>query len=164
MKRIIALVLSILCCFALTIGFNSCKQKANESGDVFYMEYKGTKIELGAKADGVISALGEAKSVKELGDCGGLGAQVKYTYSDIELYTLKSADGESVDGISFTSDLVSTSKGISIGDSSDKVTEVYGQPTEQSSGAMIYTEGNMSLKFKLSNGVVSAIDYLRTTK
>lgn len=164
MKRIIAWVLSILCCFALVIGFNSCQQEAKESGDVFYMEYKGTKIELGAKADSIISALGEAKSVKELGDCGGLGAQVKYTYSDIELYTLKSADGETVDGISFTSDLVSTSKGIFIGDSSDKVTEAYGQPTEQSDSSMIYTEGNMSLKFKLDGGVVSAVDYLRSTK
>ena len=165
MKRIITWILALVCCLALEFTFVACNGGEQENkGDIFYMSYNGTKIELDTKAAGVISALGEANSVKELGDCGGLGAQVKYTYNDIELYTLKSGDEETVDQISFTSDLVSTSKNISLGDSKDKVIEAYGEPTKQSDGDILYTEGDLTLKFKLEGGKVSAIDYIRVTK
>lgn len=167
MKRIITWILALVCCLTLEFTFVACNggEKAEEkNGDIFYMTYNGTKIALDAKAAGVLSALGEANSVKELGDCGGLGAQVKYTYNDIELYTLKSDDSETVDHISFTSDLVSTSKNISLGDSKDKVIEAYGEPTKQSDSEIRYTEGDLTLKFKLDGGNVSAIDYMRVTQ
>ena len=164
MKRIVAFILALGCCVGLALTFCSCNDKGTGGNDIFYMEYNGTKIELGAKSDSVISKLGTAKSVKELGDCGGFGAQIKYTYSDIELYTLKSNDGETVDQIEFTSDLVSTSKNISLGDSKDKVIEAYGEPQEQNDRDIMYTEGNMTLKFKVDGGKVVAIDYIRSTK
>lgn len=166
MKKIIASILALICCVTLVFAFNACQEEPQNNNDgIFYMEYKGTKIELGAKAEGIISALGNAKSIKELGDCGGLGAQIKYTYSDIELYTLKGSNGEeTVDQIGFTSDLVSTSKKISLGDSKEKVLEAYGAAQEQSDSNIIYTQGQMTLKFKIKNQKVVSIDYIRTTK
>ena len=163
MKRIVAFVLALTCCVALALVFSACNDNGTSGDNIFYMEYNGTKIELGANADPVISKLGTAKSIKELGDCGGFGAQIKYTYDDFELYTLKSGDDETVDQISFTSDLVSTSKNISLGDSKDKVIEAYGE-SQQTDRDIMYTEGNMTLKFKLDGGKVVAIDYIRSTK
>lgn len=165
-KKIMLAVAAVVCCLLMTASLAACDsgEKQKESGDIYYITYDGTKIELGAKAEGVLGALGEAKEVKELGDCGGLGAQIKYSYNDFDLYTLKSGDNETVDQITLRSDLVSTSKGICIGDSSDKVIEAYGEPASKSDKELKYVSGELILKFKISGGSVTDIDYIRVTQ
>ena len=165
-KRALALVLALVICIAAAACMSACngEQSTEDEGtDIYYIEYKGTKIKLGEAAEGVLKALGDAKSVKELGDCGGLGAQVKYTYDDFDLYTLKSGDKETIDQISFRSDLVSTSKGICIGDGEAKVNEAYGDDFTVSKGVRSYVDGNLVLKISIANGAVDAIEFIRVT-
>ena len=174
MKRFLATVLAVLCCVCATFALASCdggddsslegNNGGSSSADIFYIKYGDTKISLGAKAEPILKALGEAKSVKELGDCAGLGAQVKYEYDNFNIYTLKNDDGETIDEIAFTNDISVTPKGICIGDEADKVTDKYGKPSTQSSKAIIYTSGRNNLKFGLSNGYVSSIEYVRTAQ
>lgn len=171
MKRFFISLIAILCCACALITFVSCdNDKDTDDGNggnnvdttsIFYVKYGDTKIELGKKAAPILKALGDAKSVKELGDCAGLGAQVKYTYDNFDLYTLKNDEGETIDEISFTSDIAVTPKGICLGATADEVTDAYGKPTSQSEKAIIYTKGKNSLKFGLKNGEVSSIDYVR---
>lgn len=172
-KRFLISIVAILCCVCTAITLASCggdkdsdkeESGSNAAASIFYFKHKNTKIELGKDAKTVFNAIGEAKSVKELGDCAGLGAQVKYTYDNFDIYTLKSNDGETIDEISFGNDLVETSKGISIGADAKDVTDAYGTPSTQREDAIIYTQGRNSLKFGLDNGKVSSIDYIRAAK
>lgn len=166
MKRALALALALICCLSVAVSFVGCNGGEKESGkdSIYTVNYNGTDIALGADAKGVLKALGTAKDVKELGDCGGLGAQVKYSYNDLDVYTIKNDKGETVDQITFRNDLVATSKGICIGDSSDKVLSAYGEPTSQSDTEIKYVDGKMVLKFKLEGGNVTDIDLIRVTQ
>lgn len=167
MKKILMSLMCLILCFGLIAAFSACDSEEEPGGsskDIYYVEYNGVKIELGAKSDSVIKALGEASSVKELGDCGGLGAQIKYSYADIDVYTLKTDEGETIDQISFTSDIAVTPKNICLGSNSEAVTEAYGEPTEKNDADIRYIDGSMVLKFKLEGGAVSAIEYIRITK
>jgi hypothetical protein len=167
MKKIIIGVLCVLICFTMIAALSSCAEKETEKGndaELYTVKYKGVSIKLGADAKGILDKLGEAMSVSELGDCGGFGAQVKYTYGDVAVYTLKNDEGETVDQIDLKSDLVSTSKGISIGATADEVTAAYGEPNEKSDKDMRYIDGNNVIKFKLEGGSVKDISIMRITK
>ncbi len=168
MKKLLSLVLAILCCLTCVACLASCdgekpeetKGESNNS-DIYYVKSGNTKIALGADAKGIFEELGAAKSVSELGDCGGFGAQVKYVYDNFNIYTLKNDNGETIDQISFTSDLALTSKGICISSTKDAVISAYGEPTVQNEKELRYTTGQNVLKFGIDNGVVSSVDYIR---
>ncbi len=169
MKRFLSVVLALLCCVACVGMLAGCGEQEETQGgdgtnDIFSVEYKGTKIQLGADAADIISSLGEAKSVDNQGDCFGLGAQIKYKYDNFNIYTLKSESSEIIDGISFTSDIVTTSKGICISSDSSKVIEKYGEPTTQDDSAIRYKEGKYILKFGIEDGAVTKIDYITETQ
>ncbi len=167
MKKIICVILAILCCVVCIGALAACGDETDEpddDSDIYYIEYEGTKIKLCDKADGVLDALGTPKSVDELGDCGGFGSQVKYKYDNFNIYTLKNDKGETIDQISFTSDLVATSKGICLYASADEVLKKYGEPTKQDDTEMRYQKDNLLLKFELENGIVTEIDYFNISK
>ena len=70
-------------------------------------------------------------------------------------------DGEKIHKISLLNDLVSTSRGISIGADEASVREAYGKPSAEENGKLIYKSGNLELEFTLKGGSVSAINYRR---
>ena len=166
MKKIFLMILALLLCFASVFSLASCDKEEPQkpAGDIFYTTFNGIKIELGAEAESTISALGEPNEIKQLGDCGGFGAQVKYVYDEFDIFTLKNDKGETIDGISFSNDIPTTSKGICLGDESSKITSEYGEPTQKSDKELRYTKDNFVLKFKLEDGKVTDIDYLRITQ
>ncbi len=161
--KIAALMLAVLMCVSL---FACSKddgdtQDENDDGVAYNVTYNGTKIKLGAKADSVIEKLGEPQDTREIGDCGGLGALVKYSYSSIEVYVLKSkTEGNIIDQITLRDDLVATPEGVCIGDSAEGAKEKLGAPTKESSTALTYESEKYALKLLLSDGSVTGIDYL----
>ena len=166
MKKFVSLILAMLCCLSCAVCFASCEEEestdnANKNTDIYYVKCGTVKIELGADAADVLGNLGTPKDIKELGDCGGFGAQVKYVYDNFDLYTVKSDTAETVDQISFTSDIAVTPKGICISSSKDEVLNAYGEPTLQNEKEIRYTSGQKILKFGLKEGNVSSIDYIR---
>jgi hypothetical protein len=171
-KIIISLLLVTLCVILCV----ACDNKTNapaadndgggkktdnvESKSGFYVEYKGVKITMGAKADNIIEALGEPQSRSEIGDCGGLGAQVRYTYPSVEVYVLESkTDGNIIDEITFRDDTVSTPEGVSIGMSVSDAKKALGEPSSETDDAILYTSGKYVLKVTVENEVVSKISY-----
>lgn len=167
MKKIVkalALVIALICVFTTFIACDSESgniNKENSKGVEYYITYKGTKIELDKKADSVLSALGTPKSTASLGDCGGFGTQTKYVYDDIVVYTLKNDNGETIDQITLSNDIVETEKGICIGSSSEDVLAKYGDPTSRSDSRLEYANGSLYLKFSLDNGEVKSINFIR---
>lgn len=168
LKRFLCLALALTCCFSVCVGLCACDKNeeddeggAAKSNSPFYVVYKDVKIELDKKAEAVLEKLGKANYEDNLGDCGGIGIQMKYTYSDIAINTLKEKDGEMIHKISFESDLVSTPKGISIGSSEGDVRSAYGEPTSEENGKLLYKSNDLELEFTVKNGTVSAVNYRR---
>ena len=166
-KRILSILLALVCVGVLVCSLCACDGEGsgeeNEGGasSPFYVNYKNVKIELDKKAESVLEKLGEPKYSDNLGDCGGIGVQTKYTYDDIAVNTLKEKDGEKIHKIALLNDLVSTSKGISIGDDEASVKEAYGTPSSEANGKLTYKSGNLELEFTLKDGNVTAINYRR---
>ena len=164
-KRIIALVMASMCVCVLAACNDSAGTENNGGIDAtnvkMYVNYNDTVIMLGAKADGIIEALGEPQSKTEIGDCGGLGAQVKYTYPSIDIYVLESkTDGNIIDQITFRDDTVTTPEGAYIGASSSEAKAVLGAPSSASDKALLYNKGNYTLKLSLENDIVCEINYI----
>lgn len=172
LKKSLCLILAALCLCVLA----SCKDegenadgtkeesKKSAAGAVYYFEYNGVKVELGAKADSIISSLGEYKDKKEIGDCGGLGAQVKYSYSSFEVYVLESkTEGNIIDQITFRDDLVETHEGVCIGMSVTEVKKLLGTPTSADSSKLEYLSGEKLLRIGIEGDSVTKIDYMRIT-
>ena len=98
LKKII-LILAALCLVLCLVACDSDKGTTGDDntdaktdknvGVSYFVNYNGTKITLGGAADATISALGTPQSKSELGNCGGLGSQVKYTYTSMYVYVLE---------------------------------------------------------------------------
>ena len=166
--KLLALIITLLCVFSTIAACNAEQnddKKENSSEVEYYVTYKGTKIELDKKADSIISALGTPKKTDSLGSCGPFGSQIKYTYDDLTIFTLKNDNGETIDQITFTNDIAETKKGICIGASSDDVVKAYGTPSEKTDSLIIYKkdcEGyDLYLKFGVENGEVDEINFIR---
>lgn len=164
--KVFAVIIALLCVFSTFVGCNDAQnenkdEKEDSKGVEYYITYKGTKIELDRKADSVLSALGTPKSTASLGDCGGFGTQTKYVYNDIVVYTLKNDNGETIDQITLSNDIVETEKGICIGDSSDDVIAAYGEPNTKTDSKLEYQKGSLYIKFGLENGDVKSINFIR---
>ena len=160
------MILAFACCVALVATLAACNDTEEEdakggSSSPFYVVYKDVKIELDKKADAVLDKLGDAKYEDNLGDCGGIGVQMKYTYDDITVNTLKEEDGEKIHKISFVNDIASTPKGISIGSTEKEVRDAYGEPSSSENGKLIYKSGDLELEFTIKDGSVSAVNYRR---
>ena len=165
MKKIIAIALlcAMLCLCFVACGGDEDKGDNAAQRDIYNIVYNGVTIKLGDNAASVIDKLGEATSVKEIGDCGGFGAQVKYTYPSVVVYTLKNDEGETIDQIDLLDDIVTTPEGIYIGSSASDVENKYGEADSVTDSAIIYNDGNCFLKFGIKNGEVVSVSILRET-
>ena len=163
--RILAVMLALFCTVALMSACTSNDNDDNDKGGSieFYIKYNGTKIELGKDATSVLSALGAPKDTASLGDCGGFGLQTRYTYDNFVVYTVKNDDGETIDQITLSNDIVETPKGICVGDSADDVVKAYGEPDAQSNTKIEYESGSFVLKFGIEGGDVKSINFIRIT-
>lgn len=136
--------------------------KGNEAagGKGYVFTYKDTAITVDGDAGPIVAALGEPASYYEAASCAFDGLDKIYSYSGFELHTYPSGEKDYVSAIVFQDDSVSTGEGVCVGDSVDKVKEVYGQGTEES-GMLVYEKDGMKLCFILDGDVV-AIEYRST--
>ena len=132
---------------------------AASSTDQYAFTYKGTVISMKADAASIIEALGEPKSYTEETSCAFEGLDKNYTYTSFILTTYPDGDTDRVNSLTLKDDTVSTADGICIGDSKDKVEEVYGADAFNGVNAYIITEADASLTVILENDKVSSIQY-----
>lgn len=164
-KRYLYALVACLLCFTAALALCACDDSEKNGGQTsateFYVDFNGVKIELGKKAEDVLSKLGDAKYIDNLGDCGGIGVQMKYTYDNISVNTIKEKNGEVIHKMAFLNDLVSTPKGISIGSSEADVKKAYGEPSSSANGKLTYKSGDLEIEFTVKNGSVSSVNYRR---
>lgn len=132
----------------------------SEKGYVF--KAGDVEIEIEAEAKAYLDALGEPKSYFEAASCAFGDLDKTYTYNGFELNTFSQNGKDYVSAVVLRDDTVATKEGISIGDSVDKVKEVYGDFTSETDTAIVYAKGNMKLCFFIQDDTVVSIEYLNT--
>ncbi|MBQ9783687.1 MAG: hypothetical protein IJW44_04110 [Clostridia bacterium] len=162
MKGILAGILALV--LALCVGLVGCAEKQQEEKEsAFAVVSDGVSVELGADAKEVLNALGESQAQQEVFDCGAGNSRMYYRYGSLDLYTMKTGEGETVDQIDLKDDLATTSRGICIGDTLAKVKEAYGNPSAEEEGQLTYSKDGKHLVFRVSDGTVTGISLIRKT-
>ncbi len=142
-----------------TAAAAAATEGAADDAGMYTFTYKGTTIDLKEAADAICEALGEAKSYTEETSCAFDGLDKNYTYTSFIMTTYPDGDTDRVNSITLLDDTVSTADGICIGDSKDKVEEVYGADAFNGVNAYIMTEGDAQLTIIIDNDKVSSIQY-----
>lgn len=136
---------------------NVTDQSSETDGYVF--ESNGVSIAVDGEAEAYISGLGEPLSYFESPSCAFGDLDKIYTYSGFELDTYSLEGVDYVSAVIFKDDSVSTPEGISIGDSVDKVKELYGEPESEESTIISYVKGKTKLCFLVQDGSVVSVEY-----
>lgn len=115
-------------------------------------------VEVDADVAPVIEALGEPASYFEAASCAFEGLDKIYTYSGFEIDTYPAQDQDLVSAVILKDDSVTTAEGICIGDSLEKLQEVYGEAAEEN-GMLVYEKDGMKLCFILQDDSIVSIEY-----
>ena len=132
---------------------------AAATADKYTFVYKGTNIVMKGEAAPICEALGDAKSYTEETSCAFDGLDKNYTYTSFIMTTYPDGDKDRVNSVTLLDDTVSTVDGICIGDSKEKVEEVYGADCFNGVNAYIMAEGDAQLTVILDGDKVSSIQY-----
>ena len=168
MRKLIA----ILAIFCLVLSFAACSQpqttenvgttpNMGNPGDpnAPYCMYNGAKIALNGDMQVIVNALGEPKSYYESASCAFEGMDKTYTYDSIIIDTYPDGEHDYVYRFWFMDDMVQTTEGIKIGDSSDAVAAAYGAETYNGRSSYIIQKDKYTITINLENGVVNHIEY-----
>ena len=174
---IILLVLSALCISLVACGPSIAENSADESESEsvqsqtsqtpdtpadpgYVLTLNQTDISIGADVEPIVAALGEPTSYFESASCAYQGMDKIYTYGGVIIRTYPNGSADCVLNIEIKDDTVSTKEGVCIGDSKEKVEDVYGVPASSNETSLIYKKGVCELSFILKDGAVSSITYI----
>ena len=124
----------------------------------YVFTYKGNDIYAGEDAS-IIDSLGEYKDYSESASCAFEGKDKQYFYGSFYVTTGTLDGKEFIANYWFVDDTVETNEGLCIGDSKDKVEELYGADGFNGTNAYIYTKDNCELTIILDGDEVSSIQY-----
>ncbi len=130
------------------------------AGAGFVFIHQGVRVDMDAEASAIVAALGEPSSYFEAASCVFEGLDKMYTYGGFELDTYPTDGKDYVSAVIFRDDSVATPEGVMIGDSAEKLQQVYGDPSSTAENLVSYQAGNMELRFILADGVIASIEYL----
>ena len=134
--------------------------QAETAASGFVFIYNGVRIDMDAEASAIVSSLGEPVSYFEAASCAFDGLDKMYTYGGFELDTYPTDNRDYVSAIVFRDDSVTTPEGVMIGDSTEKLQQVYGAPASSSGNLVTYAAGNMELRFILDGDIIASIEYI----
>ena len=118
----------------------------------------GTTVQVDADFAPVLEKLGEPLSYFEAASCAVEGLDKTYTYSGFQIITYPDGEKDCVSTIVLKDDSVSTAEGVSIGESKERLQEVYGSGSEEGN-MIVYAKGDMKLCFIMQNDEIASIEY-----
>lgn len=121
--------------------------------------YNGVTIEMDAEASRIVDQLGEPAAYFEAPSCAFEGIDKVYTYNSFELDTYPTDGQDYVSSVVFKDDTIATMEGVSIGDSADKMEEVYGTGWSDDNGMKVYGKDDMKLCFIFQGDKIVSIEY-----
>lgn len=148
----------------VVIGESNSVSDTNEEKEVldesFAFVHNNVKITPNDLVDPLVTALGSDYTYFESPSCAYIGLDKCYVYKGFSIYTYP--DDNAVDHvlqIVLTDDTLSTPEGLMIGDTKEKVLELYGSDYVESDGSYAYTKGKTSLMIIMKEGRVLSIQY-----
>ena len=135
-------------------------QEKEASDNSFSFVHNNVKITPNDLVDPLVTALGSDYSYYESPSCAYIGLDKCYVYQGFSIYTYP--DDNAVDHvlqIVLTDDTLSTPEGLTIGDASEKVVELYGNDYTESDGSFAYTREKTTLSIIIKNDKVISIQY-----
>ena len=96
---------------------------------------------------------------QQVSGCVGTGMETLYQYDGFDITVLNSGTNDLVYSVYFQSSDISTTEGLSIGDSLEKVQALYGEADTQGGVAWIYSDGSVELILLISDDTVVGIEY-----
>lgn len=171
--RLFAILLAV---FALSSAFCSCDggggnieitlpPDTNVSGtqrdDVFCFSVSGLSIAPGDDLTEILPKLGSYQGFEEFENCAGVGKSKFYHYNGFILSTFTEYNTDFCNTIDITEgSSVTTSEGLGVNDTLDKMISLYGNGYTESYGVYTYTKGSTSLLIKVQNNTVTEIEYI----
>lgn len=141
-------------------GDNGSNGGNNETDAGFAFVYNNVKITPNDLVDPLIAALGSEYTYYESPSCAYIGLDKCYVYKGFSIYTYPDDNGvDHVLQVMLTDDSLSTPEGLIIGDTAQKVMELYGENYTESGGSYAYTSGKTTLMIIMKNGRVDSILY-----
>ncbi|MBQ7415979.1 MAG: hypothetical protein IJW14_02955 [Oscillospiraceae bacterium] len=168
MKKLLTILLSALMVLSLC-ACGEDAQTTEPSGNTntpsttpvgYTFTYNGYQFGVGMSVDAVLSKLGTPRDQYTSNSCAFGGEDTVYYYSSIQISTNDEEGYEKIYSIYLEDDLVTTEKGICIGNTADQVKAAYGEPDAASSDScLIYAKDGMKLRFNMNGDKVSSITY-----
>ena len=169
MKKITVIITAVLMCVCMlaACGKNDVQNDgivspaantAASENSSYTFTYKGKQIYIGQDAS-IIDSLGECKDYSESASCAFEGMDKQYFYGSFYVTTGTLDDREFVTAFWFVDDTVETDEGLCIGDSAEKVEELYGADGFNGTNAYIYDKGECELTIIMESDMVNSIQY-----
>lgn len=136
---------------------------ANISDQRYVFVSNGVILTPDAHMDPLAETLGEPLSYFEAASCAFEGLDKVYTYGGFEVDTYPTAAGDFISAIILKDDTVATQEGVMIGESVQRVTEVYGEPSSSTDTLYTYEKGGSALRFILRGEEIVSIEYVSLT-
>ena len=105
------------------------------------------------------SVLPEADSVYEVPSCAIVGTDNLYNYGSFELTAFDDGTSELIYSILLTDPNITTTEGLALGDTLQKMVEVYGDGYSQQGSAYTYTGDAETLNIIAQNDRIASIEY-----
>ena len=147
MKKIIILLLLLLTLIGCT------KEDKKNNIEEYYFKYNETDIKVNTLFNTVSFYIGEYNDERIEED------HHIYEYNSFEIETYLDNNNEKIFSIVFTNNEVTTIEGLRIGDSLEKIINVYGKDYIKENNQIIYTSQNTKITFILENDIIEEIRY-----
>ena len=108
--------------------------------------------------------LPQAQSVYEVPSCAIVGTDNLYNYGSFELTAFDDGTGEVIYSILLTDPNITTTEGLALGDSTEKLTQIYGSNYTEQGSSRIYSGDAEQLILILQNDTVASIEYRMIVK
>ena len=104
------------------------------------------------------------KEYSEIESCAFEGLDKEYTYDHYMIATYPEGEKDKVKTVYFLDEEAQTTEGVKMGDTYEKMVEVYGENYEQLDNQYTYEKGKTQLIFLIEDNVISQIEYNYVTE
>ena len=135
------------------------------SGEASAVTYSFTAegVELIPGADFDPAVLPEAASLYQVPSCAIEGTDNVYNYETFEITAYNDGTGEVIYSIYIIDPNITTPEGLALGDSLDRVMELYGEAYQQNGTAYEFSGNGTMLSIIIQNDTVGSIEYRMIT-
>lgn len=132
------------------------------AGEPFSFTFADVKLVPGAAFDA--AKLPEAASTYQVPSCALEGTDNVYNYETFEVTAFNDGKSEFIYSIYFLDPNLTTPEGLALGDTLDKVIDLYGEDYTQESTSYTYESAGTMLIIILQNDTIASIEYRMVTE